>query len=571
MFILMPTLGQRLKAAREERRLTLEQAFEATRIRVAYLRALEEDDLSVMPSPVQARGYLRNYAAYLGLDLDRLLEEVRASQQPEEKIIGPADQTPPPAVQTPEPFSPPQDSALLSPPAVDTAPSAESQPEPLPPQPKRRGRKKAEASASPAEEPAPSKPKRRTRKKDEASSEAESVLAAETPPVVPAEAAPLPEPAPQPYTPPGAEQPSQPDVRDSLWQAWLNRVSGLISSRNKQTDEPQEVPEAPQAESLQTETIQPETLQPSAEIFKEIGRELRARREMLSLHIEEVERNTHIKTHYLEALEQGAMDRLPSAVQTRGMLSNYASFLDMDVDAILLRFADALQARHREKNPPRPVRKPGQPILANLPTLSNFIAGDLIFGIGMAVMLVGFVIWGINRVLTLQSLQAIEPTAPSISDVLLSTPDPSQFTATPTLLPVEAFANEATPTIIIPTINANVRVQVNLVAVERTYLRVVADGKVVFEGRVIPGNAYLFEAEQQIEVLTGSGGAIRLVYNGQDMGLMGGFGQIVHNIYLANEIITPTPLPTPSPTVTAPPSPTLRPTRTPVPSNTPLP
>jgi len=567
----MPTLGQRLKAAREERRLTLEQAFEATRIRVAYLRALEEDDLSVMPSPVQARGYLRNYADYLGLDLDRLLEEVRASQQSEEKIIGPTDVTPPPAAQTLEPFSPPQDSAPLSPPAVDTAPSAESQPEPLPPQPKRRGRKKAEASAPPAEEAAPAKPKRRTRKKDEAPSDAESALAAETPPEVPPEAAPLPEPVPQPYTPPETEQPSQPDIRDSLWQAWLNRVGAFLSSRNKQAEEPQEASEASPPENLQPEKIQPETLQPSDEIFKEIGRELRARREMLSLHIEEVERNTHIKTHYLEALEQGAMDRLPSAVQTRGMLSNYASFLDMDVDAILLRFADALQARHREKNPPRPARKPGQPILASLPNLSNFIAGDLIFGIGMAVMLVGFVIWGINRVLTLQSLQAVEPTAPSISDVLLSTPDSSQFTATPTLLPVEAFANEATPTIIIPTINVNVRVQVNLVAVERTYLRVVADGKVVFEGRVIPGNAYLFEAEQQIEVLTGSGGAIRLVYNGQDMGLMGGFGQIVHNIYLANEIITPTPLPTPSPTVTAPPSPTLRPTATPLPSNTPVP
>lgn len=572
----MPTLGQRLKAAREERHISLEQAFEATRIRVAYLRALEEDDLSVMPSPVQARGYLRNYAAYLGLDLNRLLEEVRASQQPEEKIIGPADETPPPAAQTPEPLSPSQDSAPLSPPAVDSTPSAESQPEPPSPQPKRRGRKKAEPSAPSSEEPAPAKPKRRTRKKEETpSAEPETILAAPQPEVT-TEAAPLPEPVPQPYTPSPAEPSSQPDVSDSLWQSWLNRLSTLLSSRNKQTKDTQETPDLSQPADLPPENFEPASQQPespqtSAEIFKEIGRELRARREMLSLHLAEVERNTHVKAHYLEALEQGAMDRLPSTVQTRGMLSNYASFLDMDVDAILLRFADALQARHREKNPHRPARQPGQPIVASLPTLSNFIAGDLIFGIGMAVLLVGFVVWGINRVLTLQSLQAIEPTAPSISDVLLSTPDPSQFTATPTFLPVEAFANEATPTIIIPTINVNVRVQVNLVAVERTYLRVVADGKVVFEGRVIPGNAYLFEAEEQIEVLTGSGGAIRLVYNGRDMGLMGGFGQVVHNIYLANEIITPTPLPTPSPTVTVPPSPTLRPTITPRPSNTPFP
>ena len=69
--IMTQTIGQRLKAEREEQRLTLEKVFEATRIRFQYLQALEEDDLSVMPSPVQARGYLRNYAEYLGFDVDR--------------------------------------------------------------------------------------------------------------------------------------------------------------------------------------------------------------------------------------------------------------------------------------------------------------------------------------------------------------------------------------------------------------------------------------------------------------------------------------------------------------------
>ena len=50
-------------------------------------------------------------------------------------------------------------------------------------------------------------------------------------------------------------------------------------------------------------------------------------------------------------LKRAQWMELPSTVQTRGMLTNYATFLDMDVDKVLLRFADALQARHREKNP----------------------------------------------------------------------------------------------------------------------------------------------------------------------------------------------------------------------------
>src|SRR5512147_1664792 len=90
------TIGQRLKAEREEQRLTLEKVFEATRIRIQYLQALEADDLSVMPSPVQARGYLRNYAEYLGLDVDQILDELRTvhAQSASAEVIGPADETP---------------------------------------------------------------------------------------------------------------------------------------------------------------------------------------------------------------------------------------------------------------------------------------------------------------------------------------------------------------------------------------------------------------------------------------------------------------------------------------------
>ena len=529
----MQTIGQRLKAAREEQKLTLEKVFQAIRIRVNYLQALEDDDFSVMPSPVQARGYLRNYAEFLGLDLDQVLEEVRISQQGAGEIITPVDDTASPNSSTSEPDSP-EETAPLSPPMVNSPQETEYQPDP---------------ESEPIEDV-----------------ETESEVVEQLPPQS--------KPATEEVLETSEEEPPQPDVTDNLWQTWLNRVSSVISKRTNGKSEPAaEVPgkiEQQEAPETQPEPA-PADLQPSDQIFKEIGAELKERRETLSLNLEEVEHNTKVKAHYLEALEQGAMDRLPSTVQTRGMLSNYASFLDMDVDAVLLRFADALQASHRERNPRKPTRKPGQPIMANLPPLRNFIAGDMIFGIGMAVLLVGFVIWGINRVLTIQSLEDIQPTAPSISDVLLASPDPSLFTPTSTLLPVEEFANETTPTIIIPTVNINVSVQVNLVAVERTYVRVIVDGEVAFEGRVIPGNAYLYEAEDQVEVLVGSGAAVRIAYNGRDLGLMGTFGQIVSNIYRANEIVTPTALPSPTPTNTVPPSPTLRPTNTPLASRTPIP
>lgn len=102
-------------------------------------------------------------------------------------------------------------------------------------------------------------------------------------------------------------------------------------------------------------------------------------------------------------------------------------------------------------------------------------------------------------------------------------------------------------------------------------MRVIVDGEEVFNGRVVPGTAYPYQAETQIEVLVGSGAAIRTVYNGRDLGLMGTFGQVVNNIYLSEEIITPTALPSPTVTSTVPVTSTAPSTSTPSPSSTPGP
>ena len=71
------TIGQKLKSSREGKRLSIEQVAEATRIRSHYLEALERDDLSAIPSAAQARGFLRIYADFIGLDADQLAPVAR--------------------------------------------------------------------------------------------------------------------------------------------------------------------------------------------------------------------------------------------------------------------------------------------------------------------------------------------------------------------------------------------------------------------------------------------------------------------------------------------------------------
>ena len=303
----------------------------------------------------------------------------------------------------------------------------------------------------------------------------------------------------------------------------------------------------------------------SAEIFAEIGRELCNRREMLSLTYDEIERHMHIRTAFLAALEQGAMDDLPSPVQTRGVLANYAGFLDLDVDTIMLRFADGVQARYREKGPQQPARtRAPMTVHTTLPPLRSFIASDLVFGGGVAIMLLLFAVWGISRVMIVRAVNAPIATPPPISDILVGTGLPTvvqQVTVIPAQASPSAAALAGVPTLDLATLDPNVKVQVKLSAVQGTYMRVTVDGKVQFDGRADLGSDYSFQASEQVEILVGNAAALRVNYNQRDLGLMGNFGQVIDRLYTATGIATPTA--TPRPTQTPTPNVTATPSRTP--------
>src|SRR5215203_2751543 len=232
----MTTIGQRLKETREEQRLTLDKVFEDTRIRVQYLQALEADDLSVMPSPVQARGYLRNYVEYLGLNIEEALNEMRdaSAQKPSDQVIGPADVLD--SQLTPEPES--------------EAPIVESPVQELAPLTKPKAVRRKKAVAQPKDASAPTPTKRRSRKK----AETESTVEPEFAPIVEAPAQPESGPeqvielsSPESETnteiqetdipvvevPQSVESRPEANVNDNLWQSWLNRLSSVLAARNK--------------------------------------------------------------------------------------------------------------------------------------------------------------------------------------------------------------------------------------------------------------------------------------------------------------------------------------------------
>lgn len=412
------TIGKKLRQARESRSLSLEEAAQATYMRESYLQALESDDFDALPSKTQARGFLRAYASFLGLETEPILASLDAPQ-----------------AQTEQPFI-------------------------------------SSNSASPV--------------------------------------------SARPATPPEAEA-----------------------------------------------------------IFKEIGQKLHRQRELLGLSLEDVERHTRLRLHQLQRLEEGDFDAMPSPVQGRGMLNNYAIFLGLDPEELLLRYADGLQSRLAVRHSAQSRRRALIPARMRLPSsLQRWLSVELFITVIVIAFLIGFVVWGMGRIFSINAEEEPTPTSPSIADVLLAPQTPSE---TPTTMTPTATQPAALPAIVNqPTITNTLEtqaitipglVQLNVTIRQRAWMRVLVDGKVEFEGRVLAGTAYQFSGEEQVEILTGNAAALQVLFNQKDMGTLGTFGQVIDQIYTVEGILAPTPSLTPSPTGTLKPSPTSR--ITPTPSVTP--
>ena len=398
------SVGQLLRQAREERALSLEQASRVTLIRVHYLEALETGDFNAIPSEVQGRGFLRAYAAYLGLSPDALL-------------------------------------AVLDDRQTDTAAAA----------------------------PAPTPPRRDAKGREEESVEA---------------------------------------------------------------------------------------------IFADIGQRLKRQRELLGLTLEDVERHTHLRQHYLMALEVGDLGSLPSPVQGRGMLNNYANFLGLDGEPLLLRFAQGLQTQLAARQATRPVpsrRVQQQPKPPG--PLRRVLSGESLLGVILVISLVGFMIWAAVRIYAMQSAEIPSPTAPSIADVPLLAPTATETLAplrTPTAPPLPLPTTPAESTAVFAVLPGGEQgLQVYVTVRQRAWVKVTADGEVIFVGRVLPGSAYQYEGNETIEILTGNGAALQIFFNQIDLGALGSYGEVVHRVFTAEGVQTPTP------TVTFTPTATSRPTETP--------
>lgn len=69
------SLGTQFRQRRKEMNISLKEAENATSIRMTYLQSIEDGDVSKLISPVYAQGFIKQYAQFLGVDIEKILRE----------------------------------------------------------------------------------------------------------------------------------------------------------------------------------------------------------------------------------------------------------------------------------------------------------------------------------------------------------------------------------------------------------------------------------------------------------------------------------------------------------------
>lgn len=242
------------------------------------------------------------------------------------------------------------------------------------------------------------------------------------------------------------------------------------------------------------------------------GEHLKREREMRGVSLEEIAAATRISTRFLEAIEKEQWDRLPGGVFNRGFIRSIARFLGLDEDSLVAEYALGTQDHNEIRvGAERPTEMPRnwRPAVAAIVAIILASAGGLIaykhFGARVAARL---------------HKQPAGAGATARSGTPASAPAASSQTAMPKESPdASAAPAEGEPPV------ASAALTLKLEAGKPANVKVIADGKAVFEGPVHANDVKQFEARDAFQVISSESSALVLELNGQTVPPIGTPGQ----------------------------------------------
>jgi cytoskeletal protein RodZ len=237
----------------------------------------------------------------------------------------------------------------------------------------------------------------------------------------------------------------------------------------------------------------------------DIGAKLRQARLAQNFSINDIAQPTRIPARFLEAIESDDYSSLPGLIFTRNFVRQYAIALGLDPEPLL---AELPKLDESTAPLPAPPKRPRSPYSHDqrLRSLLSSIAW-LIVAVGAALGAYLHYNHSITRA-------AAPPTAPENRSALAPSPRPTPESSPGTQPPAS------------PSVGAPAPVQVSLTASQPAWVQVSADGKIAFTGTLLPNETREISAEEQVRVLAGNAGALRISLNGKALDSIGPLGQV---------------------------------------------
>ncbi|MEC4816826.1 MAG: DUF4115 domain-containing protein [Scytonema sp. PMC 1069.18] len=258
-----------------------------------------------------------------------------------------------------------------------------------------------------------------------------------------------------------------------------------------------------------TREASPSLDQQRAEILAEMGAQLWTRRLEQGLSLEEMVLMTKISRRLLQAIEEGNLADLPEPVYTQGLIRQFADALGLNGVEFSCTFPIGINRVSLTPNWKSAGINQLRPVHLYL----------------LYVFLIFCSVSGLSQVLNTATLQAAnnQNNQKAQTEKVLQ-PKVSKNQKSQPLQALSAISNTSSEEL----------VQIGVTLKEKSWIRVVADGKVAYEGELPQGTHRIWKAQEQLTVKAGNAGGVMVSVNKQEAKQLGEPGKVKEVTIAAN-------------------------------------